>query len=149
VKIQRGDKRADGFIPIQNKHFAEVRHKQGSSFDQELNRRQTEFEQVRMQEILAEIDKINADLRKKLTLKDLMLYKKKVRDFLQVATACAYRLQKEKGRHRRGRTLLLTIKTIDYEVEKMIADFVAQKNEPVDVLANLDKIRGMLLDCLI
>lgn len=149
MKIQRGDKQAGGFIPIHNNNLAEIKHKQGSTFDQELNHRQNEFEQFKMQEILAEIDKINAVLIKKLTLRDLMLYKKKVRDFLQAATACAYRLQKEKGRHRRGRTLLLTIKTIDCEVERMIADFIAQKNEPVAVLANLDKIKGMLLDCMI
>ncbi len=120
-----------------------------SSFEQELAQRRDAESQYRMQEILKEIDQLNEKLNRSLNVNDLMLYKKKVKQFLQEAIARAYAVKQERGRNRRGRSLLISIATIDQEVENLIEDFVREPREPVDVLVTLDKIRGMLLDLMI
>ncbi|MBP8819647.1 MAG: YaaR family protein [Syntrophomonadaceae bacterium] len=120
-----------------------------SSFEQELAQRRDAESQYRMQEILKDIDRLNDKLNRSLNVNDLMLYKKKVKQFLQEATARAYAVKQERGRNRRGRSLLISIATIDKEVELLIEDFIREPKEPVDVLATLDKIRGMLVDLMI
>lgn len=120
-----------------------------SSFEQELAQRRDAESQYRMQEILKEIDRLNDKLNRSLNINDLMLYKKMVKQFLQEASARAYAVKQERGRNRRGRSLLISITTIDHEMEKLIEDFVRDPKEPVDVLATLDKIRGMLVDLMI
>ena len=120
-----------------------------SSFEQELAQRRDAESQHRMQEILKEIDQLNEKLNRSLNVNDLMLYKKKVKQFLQEATTRAYAVKQERGRNRRGRSLLISVATIDREVENLIEDFVREPRDPVDVLATLDKIRGMLLDLMI
>ncbi len=120
-----------------------------SSFEQELAQRRDAESQYRMQEILKDIDRLNDKLNRSLNVNDLMLYKKRVKQFLQEATARAYAVKQERGRNRRGRSLLISIATIDSEVEQLIEDFVRERKEPVDVLVTLDKIRGMLVDLMI
>lgn len=120
-----------------------------SSFEQELAQRRDAESQYRMQEILKDIDRLNDKLNRSLNVNDLMLYKKKVKQFLQEATARAYAVKQERGRNRRGRSLLISIATIDSEVEQLIEDFIRERKEPVDVLVTLDKIRGMLVDLMI
>jgi len=120
-----------------------------SSFEQELAQRRDAESQYRMQEILKDIDRLNDKLNRSLNVNDLMLYKKKVKQFLQEATTRAYAVKQERGRNRRGRSLLISVTTIDREVENLIEDFVREPREPVDVLATLDKIRGMLLDLMV
>lgn len=44
---------------------------------------------------------------------------------------------------------MISIATIDSEVEQLMEDFVRNRKEPVEVLAALDKIRGMLVDLMI
>ena len=102
-----------------------------------------------MQEILKKLDKLGDQLKYKVNLNDLMLYRKLIRNFLQEATAKAYLLQKERGRNRRGRTMLTTISIVDQEVEQLINDFIGQKKEAVEILTTLDKIRGLLVDMMI
>ena len=120
-----------------------------SSFEQELAGQRNGESQYRMQEILKDIDRLNDKLNRSLNVNDLMLYKKKVKQFLQEAIARAYVIKQERGRNRRGRSLLISIATIDREVEQLIEDFVRGPKEPVDVLVTLDKIRGMLVDLMI
>lgn len=120
-----------------------------SSFEQELAQRRDAESQYRMQEILKEIDQLNEKLKRSLNVNDLIRYKKMVKQFLKEASARAYAVKQERGRNRRGRSLLISIATIDHEVEKLIEDFVREPKEPVDVLAALDKIRGMLVDLMI
>jgi len=124
--------------------------KQGanSSFEHELFEHREKESQLRMQEALKEIDRFNEKLKRSLTVYDLMLYKKIVKRFLAEATTRAYAIKQERGRTRRGRSLLIAVATIDAEVEQMIADFISQRKEPIEVLATLDKIRGMLVDLM-
>lgn len=149
MKIDRERDRLNSFGLPGKKEVLGVKKSAASSFDQELTQRRDVESKYRMQELLKEIDRLNDKLNLTLSIQDLMLYKKMVKRFLQEATARAYVVRQERGRNRRGRSLLISITTIDSEVEQLIEDFVGERKEPVEVLATLDKIRGMLLDLIV
>jgi hypothetical protein len=149
MKIQRDKKDLRNFGSLAKTSNRELRRSSESTFEQDLAKRQEIEYQARMKELLQEIDKLGERLSRSLTLNDLMIYKKMVKRFLLEAISQAYLLQQERGRSRRGRTMLLSIKTIDLEIEQIIDDFIRKKKEPVEVLSTLDKIRGMLVDLMI
>lgn len=149
MKIERDKKDLRNFGSLTKTSKREVRRVSESTFEQDLAQKQGIEYQVRMKEILQEIDQLSEKLNRNLNLNDLMIYKKMVKNFLQEAISQAYFLQQERGRSRRGRTMLVSIKTIDSEIEQLLDDFIRKKKEPVDVLITLDKIRGMLVDLMI
>lgn len=149
MKIDRDKKQLSGFPSLGKPGIREVKRGASASFDQELADHKQAEAQYRMQEILAEIDKLNERLSHSLTINDLMRYKKMVKNFLLEATSKAYLVRQERGRNRRGRTLLITIKTIDREMEELVENFIKNRTEPIEVLNTLDKIRGMLVDLMI
>ena len=102
-----------------------------------------------MGSILHEVDRVSERLKRSLTLHDLLLYKNRVKDFLKEAMARAYLLKQDVGLNRRGRTILITIKTVDSEVDNLLNDFLNKKKDPVEILAAIDKIRGILVDLMI
>lgn len=149
MKIDRDKKGLSSYSPLKKTDIHEIHRKSPSNFEQELSFRQEGQAQYIMQELLGEIDKVNQRLNKSLTINDLMTYKKLVKNFLKEASNQAFILDKHRGRSRRGRSILITIKTIDAEVEGMIDDFLRNKTAPTEVLEQLDKIRGMLVDLMI
>lgn len=149
MKIDRNKKELSSFTTMGKSGVPEIKRGAESSFDHELGQRQEVMCQLKMQEILSEIDKITKRLNRSVNLNDLMLYKKLVKDFLKEATSEAYQVIKKRGRNRSGRTILVTVNTIDHEVENLIKEFREQKTEPMEILTALDKIRGMLLDLMI
>lgn len=149
MKIERSKKEVGNYATLGKTEMPEVKRVAETAFEQELAYRQEAAMQFRMQEILGQIEHINESLSKNININDLMRYKKLVRDFLKEATSEAYQLSKKRGRNRRGRTLLMTVNTIDAEVEKLINDFREKKTEPMEILEALDKIRGMLVDLMI
>lgn len=149
MKIERGKKNLEGYGAVSKLSNIVIRKSNSSAFDQELAHKRQADNQMRMQELLNQIDQFSAKLSKTFTIQDLFHYKKLVKQFLFEAINRAYVLQHERGRNRRGRIMLITINVIDKEVEKVIEDFAAQKKEPMDILGTLDKIRGMMIDLMV
>lgn len=149
MKIDQDKKGLSNYTTLKKAEVTEVKRGAGSSFGQELNQKQEERRQYKMQELLAQIDKINDRLNRSLNINDLMTYKMLVKNFLKEASEEAFILEKQRGRSRRGRSILLTIKTIDEGVEELIEDFLKNKTQPTEVLEQLDKIRGMLVDLMV
>lgn len=148
MKIERSRRSVNNYTVPERVDVPGVKKDSEASFDQEMARRQDENIRIRMQELLVEMDAIKERLARQIDLNELMLYKKLVKNFLQEAVARAYAVKQERGRNRRGRTLLITIKTIDTEIDKLVRDFINKSQEPVEILQHLDKIRGMLIDLM-
>lgn len=149
MKIDREKKDIGSYTSLGKSDLRGVKRSSGAAFEQELTQRREVESRFKMQEILKELDRLGEKLNRNLNINDLMLYKKMVKNFLKEATSQAYLLKQERGRNRRGRTMLTTIATIDSEVEELIDDFMKKKKEPLEVLTALDKIRGMLVDLMI
>lgn len=149
VKIDRNRKSLGDFSRIGKRDVNEVVPGQKSSFASDLLEKEDQMCQMRMKEILAEIDKLGSKLSSSLNVDDLMKYKKLVQSFLKEATSRAYAVNRESSFTRRGaRSVLVSIKKINQEVEDLLAGFIRGKKESFEVLETIDKIRGMLVDLL-
>lgn len=149
MKIDRDKKDLLKFNVSRSPEARGIERGASASFEQELlSKRESELN-FKMQEILDQIDKTARRLKEHLNVQDLMLYKKLVKSFLKEAVARAYILKQERSRSRRGRTILITVETIDREIEELINEFMLNRAEPVVILDKLDKIRGMLVDLMI
>jgi len=149
MKINRDKKEIKNRSFLGKTDIREIKKENDSAFEQELFQQREKEIRYQMQKILEEIDKMSRRLNKSLTVNDLMVYKKLVKNFLQEAISKAFLLKQERGRSRRGRTLLVTINIVDTEIEKLIKDFINEKKGPMEILATIDKIRGMLVDLMV
>lgn len=149
MKIDRPKKELNHYPGINRLDARGVPRGARTSFGQELSRHSEAESRQRMQQILEELNHLTDRLDRSLNIDDLMLYKRLVKNFLQEATSSAYILNQQRGSNRRGRAILITVKTINEEMERVIEEFIRQKKQPWDVLSILDKIRGMLIDLMI
>ncbi|HOQ10122.1 MAG TPA: YaaR family protein [Syntrophomonadaceae bacterium] len=149
MKIDRDKKEWAKYTTIGGKTSREVQRRPAASFEQELAQHHQSQGHIKMQEILNQLDQVSERLKRSLNLTDLMLYKRLVKDFLREAASQAYLVKQEHGRSRRGRALLVTIQTVDKEIEQMLDEFTRRTPEPLEVLETLDKIRGILVDLMV
>ena len=102
------------------------------------------FEKI-FDKITAQSDKIG----EKVYLKDILEYKKLVKEFLNVATSNSHQFSNENFLDRKGRFRnYSTVKTIDRELETLTKDFINGQIDHMGVLKKMDDIRGMLLDIM-
>jgi len=149
LRIERNRKTSRDFNLPSNTGIRGVQPASKGEFSQELLDKEQDFYQMRMQELLLKIDGISEKLSKNLNINDLIQYKQLVQSFLKEATASAYLVKEQRSFTRRGaRSVLISIETINREVEEVLHGFITKRKEPMEVLAALDKIRGMMVDLL-
>ena len=114
------------------------------------------FEKIKSESVKEELekifDKISAQSDKigeKVYLKDIIEYKKLVKEFLNVATSNSHQFSNENFLDRKGRFRnYSTVRTIDRELETLTRDFISGQIDHMGVLKKMDDIRGMLLDIM-
>lgn len=114
------------------------------------------FEKIKSESVKEELekifDKISAQSDKigeKVYLKDIIEYKKLVKEFLNVATSNSHQFSNENFLDRKGRFRnYSTVRTIDRELETLTRDFINGQIDHMGVLKKMDDIRGMLLDIM-
>ncbi len=149
MRVERDKRLRVSYQSRETPGLTDIKRGSESAFDQELNQHNQRQMQERMNEILQQIDTLNKQLKNNLTISNLVLYSNLIKKFLKEANFRAYQLKQERGLNRRGRLMLITISKIDMEVEQMVNDFVSSQKEPFDILAVIDKIRGMLVDLIV
>lgn len=149
LRIDHNRKNPGNITLSDKKGIREVKPSFHGEFSRDLAEKEDQFYNLRMHEILKKIDSITERLARNLNLNDLIKYKQLVQSFLKEATARAYLVNQERSFTRRGaRSILVSVEKINQEVEEIVSGFATRKNEPVEILAALDKIRGLLVDLL-
>lgn len=149
MRIERGKKKTGSLNMGKASGKHEVARVRETEFAQELNRHTEVASHYRMKELLEQVDSLCQQLQKNMNIHDLVRYRSLVKEFLQEATSQIYKIQQERGMSRRGRTLLITVNTVDRELEQLMEGFIKRKTEPLEMLAVMDRIRGMLLDLMV
>ena len=114
------------------------------------------FEKIKSENVKEELEnifgKINEQADKigeKMYLKDILEYKKLVKEFLNVATQNSHQFQNQNFLDRRGRHRNYSIvKTVDRELDTLTREFINGQIDHMGVLKKIDDIRGMLLDIM-
>ena len=114
------------------------------------------FEKIKSENVKEELENIfgkiteQADkIGEKMYLKDILEYKKLVKEFLNVATQNSHQFQNQNFLDRRGRHRNYSIvKTVDRELDTLTREFINGQIDHMGVLKKIDYIRGMLLDIM-
>ncbi|QSZ27420.1 YaaR family protein [Aceticella autotrophica] len=116
-------------------------------FDELVEKESKQIRDDRLNEMLLDLDNISQKLKQNLTLENLLLYKKKVRQFLQDTTSRMFRREKREYTDLTGRKRIYTlIEKINARLEEMTKEFIQDNSKNIDLLKMIDDIRGMLID---
>lgn len=114
------------------------------------------FEKIKSENVKEELEGIFTKITEqadkigdKMYLRDILEYKKLVKEFLNVATQNSHQFQNQNFLDRRGRHRNYSIvKTVDRELDTLTRDFISGQIDHMGVLKKIDDIRGMLVDIM-
>ncbi|CAH2211910.1 YaaR family protein [Tepidibacter aestuarii] len=100
-------------------------------------------------ELYDKISEQSDKIGEKLYLKDLIEYKKLVKEFLNVAVNNSHSFSQQNFLDRRGRHRVYGIvKNVDRELSSLTKEFIGQEVDRLSVIKKLDGIKGMLVDVM-
>lgn len=99
--------------------------------------------------IYEKIESQSSKLSEKLFIDDLILYKKLVKEFLNISVNNSHVFFKENSLDRRGRHRVYSlVKKVDVELDELTKDFIDIETKRINILKRLDNINGMLMDIM-
>ncbi|WP_099190174.1 YaaR family protein [Tepidibacter mesophilus] len=100
-------------------------------------------------ELYDKISEQSDKIGEKLYLKDLIQYKKLVKEFLNVAVNNSHSFSQQNFLDRRGRHRVYGIvKNVDRELSSLTKEFLGEEVDRLSVIKKLDGIKGMLVDVM-
>lgn len=102
-----------------------------------------------LQDFLNRLDSLGQNLAHSRSLADLAKFKDLVKGFLRSTLGQSRRLQEESHWDFRGRPKVFARVThIDEELEELGRKVLSEQAKPLDILAKIDEIRGLIVDLL-
>ena len=103
----------------------------------------------KLEGIFEQIVEKSDNLKDNLYLKDVLEYKKLVKDFLGTAVENSHVFSQQNFLDRRGRHRVYSIvKQVDRELDSITRDFITNHIDHSRVLKSIDSIRGLLVDIM-
>lgn len=131
-----------------------------SNVNRNLKPKQSEFlqkfEKIKSDDVRVELENIyekivvkSERLKETLSIKELMEYKKLVKDFMGIAVENSHVFSQQNSLDKRGRHRVYSmIKQVDRELDSITREFVTNHVDHANVLSRIDVIRGLLLDIM-
>lgn len=96
---------------------------------------------------LAAIEEQGKNLCRRMNLSELNKFRRMVSEFIRSCIAGGLKLQEERYSPLKGRVKILSvIKTVDEKLLSLAELLMSENKDPLQVLALVDEIRGLLLD---
>lgn len=96
-----------------------------------------------------EIESLTTKLKDTLFIEDLLEYKKKVREFLNITINNSHVFYRENSLDRRGRHRVYSlVKKVDNELDELTKDFLNIEKNRIRILQRLEDIKGLIVDIL-
>lgn len=119
------------------------------TFKVKLSSIEQEHIRAELNSIYENIEDQTTKLSKRLFIDDLIIYKKLVKEFLNIAVNNSHIFFKEKSLDRRGRHRVYSlVKKVDEELDDLTKDFIHIENKRINILKRLNDIEGMLIDIM-
>lgn len=120
-----------------------------AEFLKSLEKVKSDEVRVKLEGIFGEIVDKSERLKETLSLKDLMEYKKLVKEFMGIAVENSHVFSQKNSLDRRGRRRVYSmINQVDRELDSITRDFVSNHVDHAKVLNSIDVIRGLLVDIM-
>lgn len=134
---------------LQNLDKINPKKKSRTEFMEKFDKIKSESVKEELENIFEKITVQSDKIGDKVYLKDILEYKKLVKEFLNVATQNSHQFSNENFLDRKGRYRNYSIvKTVDRELESLTKDFINGQIDHMGILKKMDDIRGMLLDIM-
>ena len=134
--MQRGSVYPNGLDRTQHKTFQDALH---DSHQDALRQELTA--------LLDDIEEQGRRLSNRLTLEELIIYKKLITGFLDKAVSNMYTTFKYNHFDRNGRhNIHCIVKKIDRELEKLTEEVLEEQRDSIAVMGYIDDIKGLLMD---
>ncbi len=98
-------------------------------------------------QLLSQVDEAAKKMLTQPSMETLRSYRAAVRDFLKEAIPGSYRMKGESRWDRRGnRRLFCVVQKINQKLEELTAAVLQKNAKPMELMAKVDEIRGLLVD---
>ncbi|MGF7185219.1 hypothetical protein GGQ84_001305 [Desulfitispora alkaliphila] len=120
---------------------------QKASFNETLQQNSIKVWHQKLDQLLFKVSEQGKRLVNNRTIPELFKYKRLVQSFLKEAVSGMYELEDHSGWTRRGtRQSLVIVKQVDENMEKLTEMLVAEEQDSLKILEQVDHIRGLLVD---
>ncbi|AFS77193.1 hypothetical protein Curi_c01130 [Gottschalkia acidurici 9a] len=101
----------------------------------------------KLEYLLTKIDKQSEKLSAKVDIKELIVYKKLISEFLQESVSSMAKFTKDSFLDRRGRHRVHSlVKKVDSELEALTKDVLSKESDNINILKKMQDIRGLIVD---
>ena len=121
-----------------------VEAKSGSSFSNQLDLTKQNHSKQQLKQMLKNINTISERLKHQITEQDIQQYKFLVKEYLTYVLKHYYKVHRSRSIDYSN--LYTRVEIIDQEVEQLTKDFLNSQTKTMDIIAQIDKINGLLLD---
>lgn len=119
------------------------------TFKVKLSNIEQEHIRTQLNSIYEKIESQSNKLSEKLFIDDLIMYKKLVKEFLNIAVNNSHVFFKESSLDRRGRHRIYSlVKKVDQELDELTKDFIHIEKKRINILKRLEDIKGILMDIM-
>lgn len=119
------------------------------TFKVKLNELEQEKIRIELKALYDKIEIQSERLADKLFLDDLIIYKKLVKEFLNITVNNSHVFFKENSLDRRGRHRIYSlVKKVDHELDELTQEFLDLENKRINILKRINEIQGILMDIM-
>lgn len=123
---------------------------QGKSFDSFLHDNQYKAMKEKLAVLMDNIKEQGQKLADRVTLEDLMLYKKMIAQFLDISVRQMLQFKKDDYLDIRGRHhIYALVKKVDENLDALTREVLSTQKDQIKILSYIDDIRGLLLDMML
>jgi hypothetical protein len=114
------------------------------SFSNLMDMANRDHTKQQLKEMLEKIKALGEKLKKQITPENIGEYKEHIREYLAYVLKHYHKIKRVRSVDYSN--LYLRVEIIDQEVEKLTNDFLINQKDTIDIVAQIDKIAGLLLD---
>ena len=120
------------------------------SFERSFRDSDREGYDQKIADLAKKIDEQGARLTKKIDIAEMERYRTLVSELLNEVVSNAYAFRKENSFDSRGkRQVYATVMKINEKLEKMAKDILGGHGDALEMIGNIDDIRGLIVDILL
>lgn len=149
TKVNKQVQKTEMMLKLKQLEALSPKEKNRADFLEKFKSIKSESVKDELENIFKKITEQSDKIGDKVYLKDILEYKKLVKEFLNVATSNSQKFSNENFLDRKGRFRNYSIvKTVDRELDNLTKDFIAGQIDHKGILERMDSIRGMLIDIM-
>lgn len=127
-----------------------IKQEEGIHFKEKLSEINQQEIKERLDKLFCIVEEQGKKLQKSLDKKDMIEYKKRVKDFLRILNKEFVRAKQSFSWDRRGNMKSYTIiEKINVNLEALQELFLEEQADALEVLKKIDEVRGLLMDLYI